>query len=54
MANVLLHKPDGPAPSKYEDVTDFHIQNGVLTFYSHGKKIQTTVPFVVEESIGSS
>jgi hypothetical protein len=54
MADVTLHKPNGQAPTEYKDVTDVQIHNGVLTFYSHGKEIQTTVPFVVEEKLAAN
>jgi len=53
MADVFLHKPNSAAPTEYKDVKDANIHDGVLTFYSHGMKIQTTVPFVIEEKVGS-
>jgi hypothetical protein len=57
MADVVLFKPE--KAEEYKNVTDVHIKDGVLTFYyqphsgmTKGIKIQTTVPFTVEEEIG--
>lgn len=57
MSDVVLFKP--LKAEEYKNVTDVHIEDGVLTFYyqpqtgvTKGIKIQTTVPFTVEDEIG--
>jgi len=57
MSDIVLFKPE--KAEEYKNVHDIHITDGVLTFYwqphsgmTKGVKIQTTVPFVVQEEIG--
>jgi hypothetical protein len=59
MVKVTLFKPSKPQGEEYENVHDVSTHNGVLTFYHQpnsslpgGKKITTSVPFVLEEEIG--
>jgi len=58
MAEVTLYKPD--ATVRYPNATDASVQNGVLSFslqkdstHPFAQKIQTNVPFLVVEDLGS-
>lgn len=58
MAEVTLYKPD--ATVRYPNATDAVVQNGVLSFslqkdsiHLLPQKIQTNVPFLVVEDLGS-
>lgn len=58
MADVILYRPD--KPEQYKNAHDLIIEDGVLTFYwephsgmTKGVKIQTTVPFLVQEQVGT-
>jgi hypothetical protein len=47
MSTVTLYKPEGA--ETFMNVRDVRIEQGVLTFSFDGKKIHTTLPFLVEE-----
>jgi hypothetical protein len=49
MVTITLYRQDGN--TKYEKAANVNVDHGVLTFYINGKKITTTVPFVVEENL---
>ncbi len=58
MAEVTLYKPD--ATVRYPNATETVVQNGVLSFslqkdsiHPLPQKIQTNVPFLVVEDLGS-
>jgi hypothetical protein len=58
MAEVTLYKPD--ATVRYPNASDASVQNGVLSFslqkdsiHPFEQKIQTNVPFLVVEDLGS-
>jgi hypothetical protein len=59
MTKITIFKLSKPQGEEYTGVHDVSIKDGVLTFYSQpnsslpAKKITTSVPFIIEEEVGS-
>jgi hypothetical protein len=49
---IILYKPDGAV--QYRNAKNFSVEHGVLTFFADNKRVVTTVPFLVEETLASA